>query len=325
MTSSDTVVVVGAGIAGIACARRMDAAGLPVVVLERGGRAGGRMASRTLHGRAVDLGAQYVTASDPGFQAVVDDWAARDLARAWTDSFHTGDGRTLGPPKQGPTRWAAPEGMRALVEDLATGLDVRTGHAVSRRADRVRRPRHRRRPGACGRPRDAGPAGRPGAEPGGPGARRVPRPHLVARARAGRGLEHPQVGRRRRLRRRCGRQTAHLDRRRRQATRRRRRGAGRALDPGAGVRARRAARGRAAGAARRDSPGSSASRRRRSGRPYAAGGSRSRRRRATRRTGCSTRPAPSGSAATAGRRRRRSRPRGCPATPSGAALVERLT
>ena len=112
MTSSDTVVVVGAGIAGIACARRMDAAGLPVVVLERGGRAGGRMASRTLHGRAVDLGAQYVTASDPGFQAVVDDWAARGLARAWTDSFHTGDGRTLGPPKPGPTRWAAPEGMR---------------------------------------------------------------------------------------------------------------------------------------------------------------------------------------------------------------------
>ena len=131
MTSSDTVVVVGAGIAGIACARRMDAAGLPVVVLERGGRAGGRMASRTLHGRAVDLGAQYVTASDPGFQRVVDDWAARGLARAWTDSFHTGDGRALGPPKQGPTRWAAPEGMRALVEDLATGLDVRTGHTVS--------------------------------------------------------------------------------------------------------------------------------------------------------------------------------------------------
>ncbi len=131
MTSSDAVVVVGAGISGIACARRLDAAGLPVVVLDRGRRPGGRMASRTMHGRVVDLGAQYVTASDPAFQAVVDGWSAKGIARPWTDSFHTGDGRTLGPPKQGPVRWAAPGGIRALVEDLARGLDVRSGRTVS--------------------------------------------------------------------------------------------------------------------------------------------------------------------------------------------------
>jgi len=131
MTTSDTVVVVGAGISGVACARRVDSAGLPVVVLERGQRAGGRMASRTMYDRPVDLGAQYVTASDPAFRAVVDDWSARGVARPWTDTFHTGDGRTLGRAKQGPTRFAAPGGMRALVEDLATGLDVRTGRTVA--------------------------------------------------------------------------------------------------------------------------------------------------------------------------------------------------
>lgn len=130
MTTPDTVVVVGAGIAGAACARRVDAAGLPVVVIDRGRRPGGRMASRRLHGRTVDLGAQYLTATDPAFQAVVDDWHTRGLARPWTDTFHTGDGRTLGAPKQGPVRWAAPGGLRTLVEDLTSRLDVRTERTV---------------------------------------------------------------------------------------------------------------------------------------------------------------------------------------------------
>lgn len=131
MTSSDIVVVVGAGIAGVACARRLDAAGLPVVVRDRARRAGGRMASRTLHGRVVDLGASYLTASEPAFADVVATWADRGLARPWTDTFHTGDGRTLTGTTTGPERWGAPGGLRSLVEDLARGLDVRPGRAVS--------------------------------------------------------------------------------------------------------------------------------------------------------------------------------------------------
>jgi len=123
-------VVVGAGIAGIACARRVDSAGLPVVVLDRGRRPGGRMGGRTLHGRTVDLGAQYFTVREPGFAAVVDDWRFRGLARPWTDTFHTGDGRTLGEAKPGPQRWGAPGGLRSVVENLATGLDVRQQQRV---------------------------------------------------------------------------------------------------------------------------------------------------------------------------------------------------
>jgi len=42
----DPVVVVGAGIAGLACARALTAAGYPVRVLDRGRRPGGRMSSR---------------------------------------------------------------------------------------------------------------------------------------------------------------------------------------------------------------------------------------------------------------------------------------
>lgn len=125
------VVVVGAGIAGIACARELAAAGVAVRVLERARAVGGRMASRHLHGRAVDLGAAYFTVSDPEFARVVDGWQAAGLARPWTDTLAVFENGTR-EAARGPMRWAAPDGLRSLVAALATGLDVRLEHEVRR-------------------------------------------------------------------------------------------------------------------------------------------------------------------------------------------------
>ncbi|MGY1759835.1 NAD(P)/FAD-dependent oxidoreductase [Geodermatophilus sp. SYSU D00779] len=126
------VTVVGAGIAGIACARALAAAGTPVRVLDRGRRPGGRMASRTMSQRTVDLGASYLTAHEGSpFAAVVDDWVARGLARPWTDTFAVAGPDGLRSTTTGPVRYAAPAGLRSLVADLATGLDVESGHTVA--------------------------------------------------------------------------------------------------------------------------------------------------------------------------------------------------
>jgi renalase len=124
------VIVVGAGIAGIACARVLREADVPVRVLDRARVVGGRMASRRLHGRPVDLGAAYFTARDPEFSAVVDRWRAAGLARPWTDELAVlgGPGRRS---TSGPLRYAAPGGLRSLVADLADGLDVRLEHPVA--------------------------------------------------------------------------------------------------------------------------------------------------------------------------------------------------
>ncbi|MGF1647599.1 MAG: NAD(P)/FAD-dependent oxidoreductase [Kineosporiaceae bacterium] len=119
------VTVVGGGISGIACARALQRSGVEVEVLDRGHRLGGRMALRETDGHVVDIGASYFTVSDPGFAAVADDWRDRGLARGWTDTFHLSDGRSLTGTTTGPVRWAAPAGLRALVEDLARDLPVR--------------------------------------------------------------------------------------------------------------------------------------------------------------------------------------------------------
>lgn len=126
-----SVVVVGAGIAGVACARVLAAAGVDVVVHERSRAVGGRMASPRVHDRRVDTGAAYFTV-EPGsdFAAVAASWADRGLAHEWTTTMgvHTPDGTTT---KDGPARWSAPGGLRSLVADLAGGLDVRLGSTVT--------------------------------------------------------------------------------------------------------------------------------------------------------------------------------------------------
>lgn len=130
-----SVVVVGAGIAGLACARVLVDAGIDVRVLERTPVVGGRLATRRYDGRPADVGAAYFTVSDPEFDAVVRAWRAAGLAREWTDTLVALENDALAnrsrEPRPGPMRWAAPGGLRSLAEHLAEGLTVKLQHAVT--------------------------------------------------------------------------------------------------------------------------------------------------------------------------------------------------
>lgn len=136
MSGPDDVVVVGAGISGVACARALEAAGVAVRVLERSPSPGGRMASPRLHDRPVDTGAAYFTVSEgrPGtaeFAAQVADWTDRGLVVPWTDTMAArGEDGTWG-SKSGPQRYGAQGGLRSLVADLAEDLRVETRRTVS--------------------------------------------------------------------------------------------------------------------------------------------------------------------------------------------------
>jgi len=133
-----SVLVVGAGISGLACARSLLATGVSVRVVDRGRRPGGRMSGRTLHGRIVDLGASYFTVPEgSGFAAVVTGWEKKGLARPWTESFAVLGRDPIEDPEArradrtaGTLRYAAPHGLRSLVIDLAEGVEVETGRTV---------------------------------------------------------------------------------------------------------------------------------------------------------------------------------------------------
>jgi len=93
------------------------------------------MGVTAVEGRVVDTGASYFTVGDDRFAAVVADWERRGLARAWTDTFDVIRGSTFVEPTSGRMRWAAPGGLRALVEDLADGVPVH--HSTVQRVDRA--------------------------------------------------------------------------------------------------------------------------------------------------------------------------------------------
>lgn len=113
------VVVIGAGIAGLACARRLADAGLSPLVLDKGRGIGGRVATRRAGDFQFDHGAQYVTAQNAGFAAVLGAVrAAGDLAD-WPDD--EGRRRSVGTP-----------GMSALPKALGRGLDIRQNTQVTR-------------------------------------------------------------------------------------------------------------------------------------------------------------------------------------------------
>jgi renalase len=137
-TPDRPVVVVGGGIAGVACARVLADARVPVRIVDRGQRVGGRMAVRNeeVAGvvRAVDIGASYFTVRDERFAAVAQSWRARGLARVWTPRLHVisadDDAVTTRDDADGVERWAAADGLRSLVEDLADGIPVTHGVEV---------------------------------------------------------------------------------------------------------------------------------------------------------------------------------------------------
>ncbi len=103
------VGIIGAGMAGLACAEVLLDQGLDVCLFDKGRGPGGRMSTRrvpTPFGEAsFDHGAQYFTARDPAFLEVVQDWEKRGLVAPWL----TVD----------DAAWVGVPAMSSIIRDLA--------------------------------------------------------------------------------------------------------------------------------------------------------------------------------------------------------------
>ena len=115
-------LIIGAGMAGLACATRLARNGARVTVLDKGRGPGGRMAARRVEiaGETVsfDHGAQYFTARDPAFREAVAQWEQAGVAALW--------------PAAGDDAWVGVPGMNAPIRAMASALDVRWGVRAER-------------------------------------------------------------------------------------------------------------------------------------------------------------------------------------------------
>jgi len=119
------VVVVGAGVSGLACARELARAGRRVQVLDRARGVGGRCATRRVEGQPVDFGVAFLHGRDPEFLSDLDAVPATRLD-GWPLAV-AGAGRPCQPDafSPGERRLAWEEGVSAFPKHLAAGLDVR--------------------------------------------------------------------------------------------------------------------------------------------------------------------------------------------------------
>ncbi len=135
-TPSKRVAVLGAGIAGAACAHRLAQAGHRVHVFDKSRGAGGRLATRRLsweddqgrrHTTRLDHGAVAITADTPTFQGFVDQMLQAGVMAEWQPARAVGDATADDMP--GPLFLPTPD-MPALCRHLLANTPTRWSFAV---------------------------------------------------------------------------------------------------------------------------------------------------------------------------------------------------
>lgn len=126
------IAVIGAGIAGLACATALQRAGLTVSVFDKSRGAGGRMSTRRGDGWQCDHGAQYFTARDPAFRAEVQRWCEAGSAAPWTPRLVSlpHDLPAAAPTQVEVERFVGTPRMTAPAALLASRLSVATNTTI---------------------------------------------------------------------------------------------------------------------------------------------------------------------------------------------------
>lgn len=82
-TEETNVAIIGAGIAGLSCASKLQARGFQVQLYEKSRGVSGRMSTRNTNDWSADHGAQYFTARDPEFIEELSKWIDAGAAAIW--------------------------------------------------------------------------------------------------------------------------------------------------------------------------------------------------------------------------------------------------
>lgn len=126
------VAVVGAGVAGLACARELTAHGAAVTVFDASDSPGGRVATLVCEAGTYDHGAQYFTVHDERFGAAVRGWEAEGVVQRWNGRVIAFSGGGAEDKTRAVERFVAVPGMLRLATHLARDLDVRYRNTVAR-------------------------------------------------------------------------------------------------------------------------------------------------------------------------------------------------
>lgn len=121
-----SVAIIGAGIAGLACGALLTSHGHHVTIFEKGRRPGGRVATRRAGSAIFDHGAQFARARNSGFAVLMQRLQARGLMAPWA---------AAAPPNRAPAEivWVGMPGMSALPGAMAADLVISGANLLTER------------------------------------------------------------------------------------------------------------------------------------------------------------------------------------------------
>ncbi len=125
------VAIIGAGVAGLACARRLREAGERVSVFDKGRGPGGRMSSRRTEVGRFNHGAQFFTARSDGFRDALADWLGAGVAAEWRARFVTIANGAVTEDTPAEPRFVGAPSMNAIIAHEGKAAGARFGVRVA--------------------------------------------------------------------------------------------------------------------------------------------------------------------------------------------------
>lgn len=131
LTSSPRAAVIGAGIAGLTCARTLADQDVAVTVFEKSAGVGGRMSTRRVgDDRVFDHGAQYFTVRSASFARHVRSWEQAGVADRWKGVIVVLHSGRVEANKSETVRYVGVPAMTAVCKLLAESIDIRLRREV---------------------------------------------------------------------------------------------------------------------------------------------------------------------------------------------------
>ena len=130
---SRRIAIIGAGIAGLTCAKALTELGYTVNVFEKSKGVSGRASTRRLPEGDCDHGAQYITAKTTEFKKVLDHWVSQGLIELWEPRIEVFGARQSGHQANEDgviKRYVGTPRMTAPANELAKSLCVKTATKV---------------------------------------------------------------------------------------------------------------------------------------------------------------------------------------------------
>lgn len=123
---TNPIAIIGAGLAGLCCARRLTDQGLSVELFDKARGPGGRMATRRVDGYHFDHGAQFFKVHERRFGELVEAWEGAGLVARWhpRQVEIEADGSQKALPAA--ALWVGVPRMSAITRALSGGLTLHT-------------------------------------------------------------------------------------------------------------------------------------------------------------------------------------------------------